>query len=414
MYKSKSITKTETTLFILYAFVLFSGFSNAPGYLHNAITIPSILSFLIILVYLPYKVDSKYLTIIVYLCFLGLALSYLLSPFPKVFRTYSHSVSYIWMILLFVSMYIAGRSHDLNLEMMRRLLLIGLGLTVFYGLIESYAHFIDIDLGSYIPRVARQGYEIASGFGFYRTRAFNYESAYLAMYLNVGFALLLAISSRHKSWIVFIWFIALIHTMSLTQVALFVFLMCIVLFIKMKDLVFFFIRVKGGISLKFNFKKVSWNYLLFSALLITFIILIATNFSYWDSWILALKKWYIQNLTGLTPSSTTRFGLYQMGYSLVLDSWPLGIGVGNIQGLGVNGLASFYLSLVVQLGVLSIPFFLLYVFFFYRSLLTRNIWIIGSFMFASAHLLIIDTFYLPQVFLPVLFAEMYIRNRVQF
>jgi len=414
MYKSKSIAKTETTLFILYAFVLFSGFSNAPGYLHNAITIPSILSFLIILVYLPYKVDSKYLTIIVYLCFLGLALSYLLSPFPKVFRTYSHSVSYIWMILLFVSMYIAGRSHDLNLEMMRRLLLIGLGLTVFYGLIESYAHFIDIDLGSYIPRVARQGYEIASGFGFYRTRAFNYESAYLAMYLNVGFALLLAISSRYKSWIVFIWFIALIHTMSLTQVALFVFLMCIVLFIKMKDLVFFFIRVKGGISLKFDCKKVSWNYLLFSALLITLIILIATNFSYWDSWILALKKWYIQNLTGLTPSSTARFGLYQMGYSLVLDSWPLGIGVGNIQGLGVNGLASFYLSLVVQLGVLSIPFFLLYVFFFYRSLLTRNIWIIGSFMFASAHLLIIDTFYLPQVFLPVLFAEMYIRNRVQF
>jgi hypothetical protein len=49
-------------------------------------------------------------------------------------------------------------------------------------------------------------------------------------------------------------------------------------------------------------------------------------------------------------------------------------------------------------------------FFLYRSFLTKNIWIIGAFMFAFVHLLIIDTFYLPQVFLPILFTEVYLRT----
>jgi hypothetical protein len=262
-----------------------------------------------------------------------------------------------------------------------------------------------------LPRIDRQRYEINSGFGFYRARAFNYESAYLAMYINVGFALLLAFSSRYKLWIGIVWFVALLHTMSLIQILMFVFLIIIALFIKLKVLMFFSKQEVNSNLKNGDSEGLPWNYLLLSALLITILILLVTNFSYWEGWILGLKKWYIENLTGVTPSSISRFGLYKLGYSAALDSWPLGMGMGNIQEvLKVKGLASFYLSLIVQLGVLSVPFFLLILFFLYRSFLTKNIWIIGAFMFAFVHLLIIDTFYLPQVFLPILFTEVYLRT----
>jgi hypothetical protein len=401
----------QSSVWLIYGFVLFSGFSNAPGYLHSAISIPIILSFLIILFYPFYKTRQRNLIVIIFLCFLFLVLSYLLTPFPKAFRVYSYSLSHIWMAVFFTSLYIIGKSYILDIGILLRMLAIGLGVTVFYELIESYIHFIDVDLGSYLPRIERESYNIYSGFGFYRARAFNYESAYLAMYINVGFSLLLAFSSRYKLWIGAVWFVALLHTMSLIQILMFVFLMMIALLVKLKVLMFFSKQEVNPNLKNRDSEGLPWSYLLLSVLLITILILLLTNLSYWEDWALALKTWYIENLTGVTPSSITRFGLYKLGYSAALDSWPLGIGMGNIQEvLKLKGLASFYLSLVVQLGVLSVPFFLLILFFLYRSFLTKNIWIIGAFMFAFVHLLIIDTFYLPQVFLPILFAEIYLRN----
>ena len=400
--------RDQSFVWLIYGFVLLSGFSNTPGYIHSALSIPIILSFLIVFSFSV--VYDREIKVLVLLCFLSLILSYFSNPFTIVYRTYSHSLAYMWLILFASSMYAVGRFYDLNINILKRVLVIGLGITVFYELVESYLHFLDIDLGSYLPRIERSSYEIYSGFGFYRARAFNYESAYLAMYINVGFSLLLAFSSRHKLWIGVVWFIALLHTMSLTQILMFAFLMMMILFVKLKVLIFFSKQRFNSKLKDRDSEGFPWSYLLLSALLITILILLVTNLSYWEGWALALKKWYIENLTGITPSSISRFGLYKLGYGAMLDSWPLGMGMGNIQEvLQVKGLASFYLSLVVQLGVLSIPFFLLILFFLYRSILTKNMWIIGAFMFAFTHLLIIDTFYLPQVFLPILFTEVYLR-----
>jgi hypothetical protein len=152
-------------------------------------------------------------------------------------------------------------------------------------------------------------------------------------------------------------------------------------------------------------------YLSIVVLLVMIIILFFTNFSYWVSWFDALKEWYIVNLTGLTPSGKARLISYQFGLGIISDSWPFGIGVGGIQALGLKGITSFYLSMLVQMGVYSFFYFLIITFFFYRSLMTKNIWIVSSFFFAWTHLLTIDTFYLPQIFLPIIFAEAYIASK---
>ncbi len=408
---SIAFMRNTIPLFFVYAFVLFSGFSNTPGYLHNALTIPTILSFCIIIVSPFYKVKSKVLFFLAFLAFLALIGSYFSTPFPKIFKTYSHSVAYIWLLLFLVSAFLAGGSPNVKLRTLRRMLIIGLGITVLYELVESYIHFLDVDLGSYLPRVARESYRIPSGFGFFRARAFNYESAYLAMYLNVGFALLLAVSKKYKLGIILIWITALIHTMSLTQMLLLLFVMLVIIVIRVRKIPEIIFKNSPVILLTFKSNRMPKYYLSIVVLLGVIMILFFTNFSYWVSWFDALKEWYIVNLTGLTPSGKARLISYQLGLGIISDSWPFGIGVGGIQALGLKGMTSFYLSMLVEMGVYSFFYFLIITFFFYRSLMTKNIWIVSSFFFAWIHLLTIDTFYLPQIFLPIIFTEAYIASK---
>ena len=77
---------------------------------------------------------------------------------------------------------------------------------------------------------------------------------------------------------------------------------------------------------------------------------------------------------------------------------------------GVDGISSFYGSVIIQLGLLGVPLFIFLGYFGILSFLTRNVWVIGCFFFVFGHLVIIDPFYLPQVFLPFILLAIVTRS----
>ena len=120
-------------------------------------------------------------------------------------------------------------------------------------------------------------------------------------------------------------------------------------------------------------------------------------------WFNALVDWYGDNINGATPSFIQRAENYHVGIELLSNSFPYGLGMGGVQVAGIRGLSSFYLALLVQLGLFCVPLIAALLVLLYYTILMRDIWLLGALGFSFLHLFIIDTFYLPQILLTVLF-----------
>ena len=89
-----------------------------------------------------------------------------------------------------------------------------------------------------------------------------------------------------------------------------------------------------------------------------------------------------------------------------------GAGFGSIREAGYIGLTSFYLSLVVQLGALAIPFIVFVVYFFTTALRTGDFFALFCLLSSFLHLLIIDVFYLPPIFVAIFFLGWRLKGQV--
>jgi len=391
-------------------FLAASVYSNAPAFNHSAFAIPIIISFVIILLWAV--LAGRYcfsfgIGKIGLLCIFSLIFSFLfVSEFSV--KKLMYFFAHLWFLLFAISLHFFVRVKKVSVDF-RFLFFSVVPLTVL-SCLEAVLPYWEVDIGSYIPRVERAFYMIDSGFGFFRSRGFNYESAYSAMYINVVFPILLHYFKEEWMILVPLWLFLLILTMSLFQIGLLGLLfLAFLLYLIMNAIV----CSKNGLFfglVKFMYKWSKWEFSLLSYVVITcFILLVLSNLTFWLSWIQAFYDWFFLNLSGGSSSAQDRLSKLNAALGFIDSNGAFGLGLGGIQLAGLNGISSFYLALIVQLGILAIPLFLFVGWLCYLAWRSGSVLIGCAFVCAFAHLLIVDTFYLPQVFVALI--AVYLRCR---
>ena len=399
---SKFIRPPRIPVFLITLFLFFSPFSNAPAYIHPVFSLPLIVGSIIILFFLieliafPKNV-SDYFEIFG----LGVIMVFFLYyVFNGDFSTKStaYFLAHVWFLLLTISLSFYGRTLNFSRTRLSSAIFFPLILTGLWILGEAFLPFLDIDLGSYIPRIERNDYIIYSGLGFYRVRGFNYESAYLAMYFNSIFPLLIFLYRKHSLLLWGSWLLCLLLTLSIAQILLLISFALLFFF----RWLMFDLRYLLSANDRFKLEAIKGKiaYVGVGCFILLVLIMDGSNAIYY--WIEALFSWIGDNLSGETPSARQRIDKFMLGWSLLKEGWPLGLGFGGIQQSGIAGVASFYFAALIQLGILSISLFGWLGFVAYRIWISRNYLIWISFGCVFGHLMIIDVFYLPQVFFPIL------------
>ena len=126
----------------------------------------------------------------------------------------------------------------------------------------------------------------------------------------------------------------------------------------------------------------------------------------------AAVKWVFQNITNQTVSANYRVENFNAGVELLETHGLFGAGFGSIREAGFRGLTSFYLSLVVQLGVLAIPFIVFVGYFFTLAFRADDFFALFCLLSCFLHLLIIDVFYLPPIFVAIFFLGWRLKGQV--
>ena len=245
-----------------------------------------------------------------------------------------------------------------NIKTAFKLLLITTLISSFYAFAESILHTIFIDIGSYIPRYDRQEYQFWTPFFFFRTRAFNFESANLALLFNTAYPLLYYYYKTHRLKILGIWSLSLLLTFSVFHFVVFAGFVVFLLFRKYLYLTHFY---------RFN---------LYSGLLLTsLLIVLILNYE-----LLALIVDHINTrLGGDTISSRTQLERFFIGVEILKEHPITGVGMAGYYHFVDTGLNNFSLHVFVHMGVLGVLVLAYIGYFFYRVLLTDNFYIISSF-----------------------------------
>lgn len=316
-------------------------------------------------------------------------------------KGFSYFLAHIWFLSFILILWKYRYSLDKIFNF--RLISIALFPTLIYLPIETALHIFEIDLGNYFPRVQRGSYVIESGLGFHRVRGFSYESAYLAMFLNVMFPIFLHVCSKNRVFVVLIWIFSLTLTNSVFQG--FLFFIFWIGYGFWKTARFMLDHLGSYNDWRLGGECTSTDILtkLSVSIVIGSVIFYLINFDPVIFWTNALVEWYLLNLSGSTPSAVARLELFRVAFELIQERPLIGWGWGAVQELGYRGLSSFYIALLVQLGVLAIPFFLVFAFIFVLAIRVRSALVVFAFLAAWAHLLIVDVFYVPQVLVSVMF-----------
>jgi hypothetical protein len=419
MYNINSLISLEsfrpfsTTIhkWLILFFIASAGFSNAPGYKHHALTAPSILSFLIILngLFLV-KINKREVAFNVIIgsgiIFSAINFFFVSSGSEKAFNYFC---AHIWMLAF---IFILMKSFQQLLFKDKEIFIalwVGIIPSIVLMPFEAFLPKIGIDIGSFLPRVDRVFYRVDSGFGFFRVRGFNYESAYLAMLFNIYFCSIFLFLKRYKLELIIFWMVCIFLTASIAQ--LLVFFLSVLL-----------LSTFGLIAALKEEKKMNWfiEYLSFSdrpryffwyLFFVGFGLVVLTNFNFVLSIVDAIYTWVAQNLSNQTVSANTRVENFFTGLDFITRDSVLGNGFGFIQEAGFRGLSSFYLALVVQLGVFSIPFFGLVGYLLYISMKKLDILVTCALLSGFLHLFIIDTFYLPQIYIAVIVLGYFLNAR---
>jgi hypothetical protein len=378
---------------IVYIWIFSIQFSHAPSYIHPLISLPGILSLVLIFSFYFYspKVVSRYLRDkFFYLLIFTIPVSTLFTisvagDWNDKYLNYL--LAHIWFLLLLYVIYAIPKNFTLSIKALNYALILGVSFSCIFSYFEAFAPFFNMDVAAILPRYDRQDYRFFTPFVFFRTRAFNYESANLAMLINVYFVLIyyinrLRIDGAIASRMMFftIWFVSLLFTFSAFQLLLFFLFICIYVFTsKSKRIV---------------------------------LVLLATIFglAFMTDYFAEIVTYIQQKAYGDSESSEVRLQLLIQGLHAIESSPIFGYGYGGFYNFQATGYNNFYLQLFIQLGIAAILYYAIFTVLLVRAMLTKNLLLIFSFIFAWGHLFVIGDFWLGQIILPILFVEYHLRK----
>ncbi len=368
-------------------------FSHAPTYIHPLGSIPGILSLLLIFSFFTLgrraiknsTQDSFFYVVMTFIPISVLFTVIVSSGWNEKYLPYM--LAHLWFLVLLYVIYATPKNFQLNIHSLNIALIVGVSISCFYAFFEAFLPYLNIDVGSLIPRYDRQDYKYWTPYAFFRTRAFNYESANFAMLINVYYSLIYYVNNKLIDKNIYLlvlfflaWSVSLLFTFSAFQIFLFF------LFV----VFYFFTRSK-------------------KALLYIPILLFIAAFFLGDSSFALFDNIQIR-MTGETESSNVRAYLFDEGIKDFYASPIFGHGYAGFLSTVGSGYNNFYLQLLTQVGVLAILFYTIIFILFARALKTKNIYLIFSFIFAWGHLFFIGDFWLGQVLIPILFIEYHNRN----
>jgi hypothetical protein len=385
---------------ILYLWLLALPFSHTPSFKHPLISFPGVAGTLIIGYtiinikgFREFTKNDRYT--------LGFLLGYFLFiGFSDIFRFESlhskyinHFLGLLWFFLLMFSVTFQFRVVALSKKIAYRLLFIGFIISVFYSFLETASSIFFIDIGSYLPRYDRNLYRFKFGF-FYRTRAFNYESANFAMYLNVVALLMLFYYKRLKERfiIILLWVPALFLTYSAFQIAI----LCAV-----TPMIF----GRALINLT-NMKKNIFKWFGITLLLSILLGAIIHEYSFFEKTYKHIKMKATSSI-----SSNTRDHLRSQGIKLVSQKPVMGHGFGGYYFYLQSGLNNFYLTLFADKGVMSLGFFILLFSFCIRTISNyRKSFIL--IIITWTHMYYIGDYWIPQLILPFALSSLNVNSKL--
>ncbi len=363
-------------------------FSHAPTYIHPLVSIPGILSLLLIFSFFTLgrraiKNSTQDIFFYFVISFIPISVLFTLIVSRGWNEKYvPYMLAHLWFLILLYVIYATPKNFQLNIKSLNIALIVGVSLSCFYSFFEAFLPYLDIDLGALIPRYDRPDYKYWTPYAFFRTRAFNYESANFAMLINVYYSLIYYVNNKlidkhiYLTVLFFLaWLLSLLFTFSAFQIFLFFLFAVFYLFTRNKK-TFFYILMIFIIT---AFLSGDSSYALFDNILI--------------------------RMTGETESSTVRAYLFDEGIKDFYSSPIFGHGYAGFLSTVGSGYNNFYLQLLTQVGVLAILFYIIVFLLFLRALKTKNIFLIFSFIYAWGHLFFIGDFWIGQVLIPILFIE---------
>lgn len=218
-------------IFLIICWIYSIQFSHAPTYLHPLISIPGILSIFIILIFILNEFTKIYKNPFFILTLLIVPITCIftlpnLNSFNDKFIPYA--LAHFWFILFSCVIYFTPHFYKLDEKRILHALCIGIGISVLYSFFETISPLLSFDI-NILPRYDRQNYKVWTPFLFFRTRAFNYESANFSILINVYFSLIFYFFNRFKYtnkfsmfFTIFIWAISLLFTYGSLQIIFFV------------------------------------------------------------------------------------------------------------------------------------------------------------------------------------------------
>lgn len=389
---------------IFYLWCFFIPFSHAPSYIHPLISFPALTTSLIIFLtftMLKRKNKSKdYILIFVAIFFITLLLQ-LVSLGNIHTKYFSFFIAYLWFFLAYTSLNYYSNNLNLNLNLAVKLLFVTVLVTFMYQIVELLSYINNWDIVNFLPRYDREKYRYSSTLFFYRTRAFSYESANLASYYNIVIPLLLLHFRGFSTRILIfsIWIFGILLTLSSLHISLM--------------LVFFVIMLVSILLRIISTKKINfWLIPLFVVIFLISIYLINHNYENILKVFELITAKASSFLTGVgSASGTIRNNLFILGLSNLSDKPILGYGFAGFYLFGETGLNNFYLHLLVQTGLFIGSLLIILLFILnYKIIKTKNIYLIFPLSVSLITLFFIGDFWLPQLFLPIVFYNLYIKR----
>jgi len=392
--------------FIFYLWCLFIPFSHAPSYAHPLISFPalttSLIIFLTFFIMLKSKNKSKeYILLYIVIFFTTLLFQIIVLDNMHV-KYFSFFIAYLWFFLAYASLNYYSNNFNFNFNLFIKLLFFTTLITIAYEIVEVISYINNWDIVNFLPRYDREEYRYSSPLFFYRARAFNYESANLASYYNIVMPLLLLHFKGFstKLLIFSIWIFGVLLTLSSLHISL---------------MLVFFIILLSSILLKILITKkiYFWSMPLFVIIFFVLVYLIVDNY---ENILKVFELIAIKANSFLTgegsASGSIRNNLFISGLSNLSNKPILGYGFAGFYLFGETGLNNFYLHLFVQTGLIigSLLIFLLLT-LNYKIIKTKNIYLIFSLSVSLITLFFVGDFWLPQLFLPIVFYNLYIKKK---
>jgi O-antigen ligase len=393
---SRQVLSNITILFWLITIP----FSHAPGFKHSAFTLSGIMTTIVICIYsLPaiyysikisrggLKIHAITFPLVFFIFYIILAIISVLSANELHEKFFNYGMAYIWFFLAFIVFSYKGLVNKISDLKIAKLLCVILFSTCLFSLVEYSFHFIHIDIGSYFVRPDRINYFYNHPVLGYRVRAFNYESANLALLANVFFLSIIVLLRKSQDWIFKLSFISwvIILFLAWSSAALLIsvpiFLYALIVLIKSK------------------------TYLLSILILFLFVTLylflgneIHVNFD--GLYIIYDKMVGYLGYSDKMVSANIRNDLFSVGWTALSENWSTGLGLAGFYFISDTGLNNIYLMMGVQFGFMG--FLILPVFFFCLIFyfLFKNEWGSSYLIFMVMFFLwFVGDFWIPQIFL---------------